>query len=472
MDTDTDLKPKRIYTLFEITESITRMFDKFYASPYWIKAEISALNHYPVSGHCFPLMVEKSEGKVKSQLKATIWKEDLFYITQKFEQVTGEIFREGLEIMFLAYVKFSSQYGLSLQIFDIEPLYTLGEMAREKMKTIELLKSDGSFVRNRELELPRFFKRIAVISVASSKGYNDLIVTLRNNPKGYIVDTTLFPAVLQGKGAVESMTKRLEEIRTQSDLFDGVIIVRGGGDDVGLSCYDNIQLARKVALFPLPVITGIGHSTNETVTEMVASVNKITPTDVAHYILAGYSEADRQLSALFQSVKDYSYDLLSEENRKMVDFQAELAGVTESLIKENRAKVISIGAKLKPLIRQQVVNNGIALSQLMQAMTFNSFKSILTENNHLKNVTNHLINSLHQYLFLHKNKLNDYQQHIYFLDPVNILKRGYSILKVNGKLLNETNKAQQGDKLEVETYQYIIKGNITRISEKEEPKNS
>lgn len=471
MGIETDTKPKRIYTLSEITESITRMFDKFYASPFWIKAEISALNLYPVSGHCFPLMVEKSEGKVKAQLKATIWKEDLFYITQKFEQVTGEVFREGLEIMFLAYIKFSSQYGLSLQIFDIEPLYTLGEMAREKMKTIELLKSEGAFGKNRELELPLFFKRIAVISVASSKGYNDLIVTLQNNPQGYAVNTSLFPAILQGKGAVESMTRRLKEVKGESHLFDGVVIVRGGGDDVGLSCYDNIHLAREVALFPLPVITGIGHSTNETVTEMVASVNKITPTDVAHHILSGYYEAEQKISVLSQSVKEYSHDLLTEEYRKVVNFKVDLSNLAEWLIKGFKTSVVTIGGKFKPQIKQQVIKNDTKLDQFKQSISFMSFKTIISEINNLNTIDSRLLNSRHQYLFLHNNKLNDYEQYIHFMDPVNILKRGYSILKVNGKLLNESNKALPGDELEVETYQHIVKGTINQITDKETQKN-
>jgi exodeoxyribonuclease VII large subunit len=204
------------------------MFEKFYNQPFWIKAEISALNLYPVSGHCFPLMVEKSEGRVKAQLKAIIWKEDLFYITQKFEKVTKEIFREGLNIMFLAYVKFSSSYGLSLQIVDIEPLYTLGEMAQDKINTILQLKKEGIFDKNRLLPLPLLLKNIAVISVETSKGYNDLMVTLKNNPQGYKVLTTLFPAILQGNGAVETMTAQLAAIRQDLTRFDAVVIVRGG----------------------------------------------------------------------------------------------------------------------------------------------------------------------------------------------------------------------------------------------------
>ncbi len=464
----TEFKSKRVYNLSEITESIARMFEKFYESPYWIKAEISALNLYPVSGHCFPLMVEKSEGKVKAQLKATIWKEDLFYITQKFEQVTGEIFREGLEIMFLAYVKFSSQYGLSLQIVDIEPLYTLGEMAREKMKTIELLKSDGSFIRNRELELPLFFKRIAIISVESSKGYNDLMVTLRNNPQGYVVNTTLFPAVLQGRGAVETMTARLNEISRQTHLFDGVVIVRGGGDDVGLSCYDNIQLARAVALFPLPVITGIGHSTNETVTEMVASVNKITPTDVAHFILAGFYEADKQLLDIFNSLRDYSTNILTESSRRVADFRSEIEALSEWLLKEYKSSVLILGEKLRPQVRQRVLNTEITLNRLMQSIAYGSFKKILAMNTELQNSGNRLRSSGNQYLFLHRNKLNEHDQHIQLIDPASVLKRGYSILRVNGKLLSESNMAIKGNELEVETYQYIVKGTISQISEKDE----
>lgn len=413
---------QKVYALSEITGSIERMFEKFYDRPYWIKAEISALNLYAVSGHCFPLMVEKSEGKVKAQLKATIWKEDLHIITRKFEEATKETFREGLNIMFLAYVRFSSTYGLSLQIIDIEPMFTLGEMALEKMNTITLLKKEEIFLNNKKLKLPPLLKKIAVISVETSKGYNDLIVTLSTNNKGYKVITTLFPAVLQGKGAVESIIRQLRLIKSGVGLFDAVVIVRGGGDDVGLSCYDNIDLAREVALFPVPVITGIGHSTNETVVEMVACVNKITPTDVAHFILAGFQEQEMLLESISMELGKLISDAIIYEKSRVDNF--------ESTIKHNIMYLISAQKSL---------------------ITGYTARASLSVNNCIS---------------FYKQKLSEREIRLKLSDPQNILKRGYSIVRINGKIPDSSSQIISGDSIEIETHKMFISGSVNKVAEK------
>lgn len=436
---------RRVYALSEITESITRMFEKFYDSPYWIKAEISALNLYPVSGHCFPLMVEKSEGKVRAQLKATIWKEDLYNITRKFEEVTKETFREGLNIMFLAYVRFSSTYGLSLQIIDIEPLYTLGEMAREKMNTILELKKEGIFDSNRSIKLPVLLKRLAIISVASSKGYNDLIVTLQNNTRGYKVITRLFPAVLQGKGAVESITGQLKVIKQIAGQFDAVLIVRGGGDDVGLSCYDDIQMAREVAIFPLPVITGIGHSTNETVVEMVACCNKITPTDVAHFILSGFFEQDQVLQEL------------EEEMIKGVN----------SLIQQHRAWLESNADIFSQMAGKLIFNNKIALSKYNMSIGHYPQRILETESRAIENHAKMLLFNTQHYLTSHYQKLEEKGRQLRLLDPQNVLKRGYSVIRVAGKVPEHPGDIKPGDQMEVETFRLSISATVKNVDNKE-----
>lgn len=436
---------RRVYALSEITGSITRMFEKFYESPYWINAEISALNLYPVSGHCFPLMVEKSDGKVKAQLKATIWRDDLFNITRKFEQVTGETLREGLNIMFLAYVRFSSTYGLSLQIIDIEPLYTLGEMARDKMNTILALKKDGVFDMNRSLPVPLLLKRLAIISVESSKGYNDLMVTLQNNKQGYRVISRLFPAVLQGKGAVETITARLHEIRQAAYLFDAVVIVRGGGDDVGLSCYDQYTLAREVAVFPLPVITGIGHSTNETVTEMVACLNKITPTDVAHYILSGFHEQDHALQVLQEEVVN-GINFLIQQQREWL---------------ENNADTFS------QLAGRLIFNNTIALSKYNMNIGHYPQRLLKTESLALVNQAKMLLFNTQHYLTSHQQMLEDKNRRLKLLDPQNVMKRGYSIIRIAGKVPVRIDDVLQGDQMEVETFSLKITGTVGGVESKD-----
>lgn len=457
---------RRVYALSEITESITRMFEKYYDTPYWIKAEISALNLYPVSGHCFPLMVEKSEGRVKAQLKAVIWKDDLFYITEKFQEVTRETFREGLNIMFYAYIKFSSTYGLSLQIIDIEPLYTLGEMARDKMKTISELKTEGVFDKNRQLALPVLLKRLAIISVASSKGYNDLMVTLQNNKQGYRVISNLFPAVLQGKGAVESIIGQLRQIKDLAQSFDAVVIVRGGGDDVGLSCYDNVDLAREVAMFPIPVITGIGHSTNETVVEMVACVNKITPTDVAHYVLAGFFEQDSIQRNLQDSLKRSWMALLDNEKMLLADYSERLTGLSMDYISDQQIVLKTMAEKFTSHARHLVFNYSLVLSKYELSINYNPARIIRRESEVLKNHVRLLLLKAQHLLTSHKLNLSDKENRLNLLNPDNVLKRGFAIVRIAGKLPEKASDVKTGERVEIEMYQMKITGKVDGVNER------
>lgn len=451
---------RRVYSLSEITGSIERMFEKFYENPYWIKAEVSALNLYPVSGHCFPLLVEKSEGKIKAQIKSTIWKDDLFYITQKFEQETKEKFREGLNIMFLAYIRFSSVYGLSLQIIDIEPLYTLGEMALDKMNTINELKNQGIYNNNRLLQVPAIIKRLAVVSVESSKGYNDLMVTLRSNKQGYYVITRLYPAILQGKGAVESITGQLTLIRALYRQYDAVAIIRGGGDDVGLSCYDHFTLAREVALFPIPVITGIGHSTNETVTEMVACVNKITPTDVAHYILSGFAEQDASLKEKADNLIMAIRELLERDKEQIGDLTENVVNVMKDFVADRQDEVKELAGEFTSCANALLFNNRLAFSKYEIGVTYHPERVISREKesliNHMKMLlfnTQHSLNSHKQMLLERGNLLKS-------LDPENVLKRGYAIVKVAGKVPGESEEISEGAKLDIKTAWHLISGKV------------
>ncbi|MEG2071151.1 MAG: exodeoxyribonuclease VII large subunit, partial [Bacteroidales bacterium] len=297
-----------IYTLSEITKSIQTTISKTYTKAYYIKAEILKLNLYPHSGHCYPELVEKENNKIKTSLRAIIWKSQFDAINKRFLTITGEKLKENINILCLATVEFSSQYGLALYIQDIEPTYTLGEMVKNKREVIERLKKEGVFTANKEKQLPVLPKRIAIISVETSKGYSDFMITLNQNSWNYKFECELFPSILQGDKAITTINQRLDEIEKKRSQFDCVVIVRGGGADIGMSCYDDYQLANRVATFSLPVISGIGHSTNESVTDMVAYTYKITPTEVAYFLIQKFHEFAIKVEELQSNmVKSASY---------------------------------------------------------------------------------------------------------------------------------------------------------------------
>ncbi|MEA5110693.1 Exodeoxyribonuclease 7 large subunit [bioreactor metagenome] len=442
---------KRVFSLSEITASIERMFSKYYASPYWIRAELSKLNHYPQSGHCYPDLVERQEGKIKAQLRGVIWRDELFEIARKFEEVTREPFREGISIMFLAYVKFTSEYGLSLQIIDIEPLYTLGELAREKMETISRLKKEGIFNSNRLLELPLLPKRLAVISAQTSKGYSDLMITLENNPWGYRFNTRLFHALLQGDGAVDSIRKQLGIIRDNQEQFDAVLIIRGGGDEIGMACYDNYLLARDVACFPLPVITGIGHSTNETVVEMVAGINKITPTDVAHFLIGCFRSFSDRIKAAEQMLLPGVMVVLETNAARFNTLSGSLLNLVKNTLREESDLVEQQALVVREATNVAVFNHRIALSRYESGLTMRpaqilgSHRATLLEQQKMLGLTT-------RYLVSNQLKeIGTVDSRVKLLDPVGVLKRGFTITRLKGRGIAPGNLPDPGDLLETES---------------------
>jgi len=302
-----------VFTLLDIGKSLQRMISKHYHKPYWIKTEIAKLNAYTKSGHCYPDLVEKQNGQVLAQMRAIIWSDTFKTISKQFEDVTRKPLSEGMKVMILAKVTYHPNYGFSLNIVDIDASFTLGEMAKEKLESLKRLKTEGLFNLNRTLTFPKVPKRIAIISVETSKGYQDFLNIISHNKYGFKFELELFPALLQGDKAITSISEALENIKKRTSEFDAVTIIRGGGGDVGLSCYDSFILASKVARFPLPVISGIGHSTNETLVEMVTYTNKITPTDVAYFFIDRFMDCLEELNMLYSDFNRLVKYKLKEE---------------------------------------------------------------------------------------------------------------------------------------------------------------
>ena len=398
-----------IYALSEITKSIESVISKNYKRAYYIKAEILKLNHYPHSGHCYPELVEKENNKIKSQLRGVIWSSQFRNINERFIAITGEPLKENISVLCLATVEFSGQYGLNLQIQDIEPLFTLGEMARNKREVIEKLKKEQKFLLNKQKKLPLLPQKIAVISVETSKGYSDFMVTLQQNQWQYRFQCTLFPSILQGEKALVSMPYQLSQIEKRQQEFDCVVIVRGGGGDVGMSCYDDYGLAAAVATFPLPIITGIGHSTNETVTDMVAFANKITPTEVAYFLIQQFHNFSVQVDECKDKLIKYVKNRLQEET--------------------------------------------FYFSKIHQQLILNLGKYNHQKEKEIQIITQRMQNATVQYLLKQQNALHQAQTKIELLHPENILKRGYSITMKNGKAIRSAEEIAVGDVITTKLFQ-------------------
>jgi len=430
-------------TLSQLTAGIQEVIEGSFSSPFWIKAEIAKLNHYPGSGHCYPSLVEKEKGQIRAEMRGTIWANDFQRINANFIKVTREPLKEGIQILFRTLVKYHPVYGLSLQIIDIDPSYTLGEMAREKIETIMKLRNEGLFERNKQLELPLLPKRIAVISVKTSKGFSDFINILENNNWGYAFTCVLFPALLQGDKAVDSIAGQLKVIGRMAEHFDAVAIIRGGGGDVGLNCYDHYLLAREVTLCPLPVLTGIGHSTNETVVEMVAAYNKITPTDVAYFLIQQFHNFSVRVKECQEKILSSTMKMLEEEKRRWEEGCRRLLLQTDNLIKLEKNKLQLAGSRLQ-------YKPGLLINE----------KQI-----RLRNMADWLTMRVNQ-LFVQKDQqLALLDEKLKLLDPQLVLKRGYSITYFEGKPLMDATGLKPGDEIHTRLYHGKIYSEIKLKSE-------
>ena len=459
------INDKTIFSLLEVTKSIKKTLEQRYSSAFWIKAEMNKLNHYSHSGHCFPEIIEKVDGKIVAQCKATLWRDDYQNINRNFLRILQEPLKDGIKILFLAKISFDPAFGMSLQIIDIDPQFTLGDLENEKRVTIKKLKEEGIYDLNKKLELPLLPQRLAIISVETSKGYGDFLNVIDNNTWNYKFFYLLFPSILQGEKAVTGIIAQLERIKKVIHHFDAVAIIRGGGGDVGLSCYNKYELAKAIALFPIPVITGIGHVTNETVCEMIAHTNAITPTKLAEYLLQKFHNFSVPIQKVKEKIADKSRRLLSEENTKLESELKLFRSITVNILNtnENRIKNASYAIQQQS---QFIIKNNHEKLNVVQAKTRIATKFNL---NQLKVTVIQLQDKLElqpiQYLKNSELALESIEKNIQIMDPINVLKRGFSITYSNGKAVKDISQLEKGAKINTVLFNGTIKSTITKIKE-------
>lgn len=482
---------KQIFSLLEVTASIQKTIADRYKSSFWVKAEMNKLNYYKHSGHCYPELVEKKDGKVIAQIRSHIWKADFERVNNQFQQILKEPLKDGIKILFQAKITFDPAYGLALWIMDIDPAYTLGDLEKEKQHTIRQLHHEGIFNKNKTLHLPLLPQRVAIISVESSKGYVDFLKVIEGNPWHYRFFHMLFPSLLQGDKAVSNILLQLKNIEKVQRHFDVVAIIRGGGGDVGLSCYNNEQLAKAIALFPLPVITGIGHATNETVSEMVSYSNAITPTKLAEYLLQKFHNFSVPLHEGEQKLADKSKRIISEEKAK---FQSELKlfrSVTESIINTHQNEIKGTGRTLFQhahyIFRTERDNIKTAQSNIVKGksnllddakLEVRRFAMTIRKDSNLQlNQFNFVVSQMSEKITVQSRllfksghlALTYIEKNIENMSPSNVLKRGYSITRLNGKSVKNIQELSSGDTIHTTVFEGSMISIIQSTNKSTEP---
>ena len=431
-------------TLREFNNRIKRLLNNPAVCNCWICADLSDVNVR--GGHCYLELLEKDErtGATVAKMRGIIWANRFAYLRQKFLQVTGQDLRSGMKVMLEVSVNYHEQYGISLIITDIDPSYTLGDMERLRREILARLKADGIIDMNKQLDFPAVPQRIAIVSAAGAAGYGDFMNQLHNNAYGLQFYTCLFPAVMQGKETVPSVTAALDRINRHIDLFDCVVIIRGGGSTSDLNSFDDYNLAAHVAQFPLPVVVGIGHERDVTILDYVACRRVKTPTAAAELLIGCGVEALAHIDELREAIVSTAREYITEARRQVQYLSGTIPLIAGNIMERNRARLQHI-MQIVPLTAQSRIAQGnerlqFFLKQMQQA----SAQTIMRE----------------------KMRLTAIYEKVQILSPQNTLRRGYSLTTVNGHAVTDASQLAAGDTITTHLANGTVTSTINKLSQK------
>jgi len=472
--------------LSELNGLVKKAIGEAFTAPIWVIGEISELKTNR-SGHCYLNLIEKEENgdAIVAQARATIWSYTFRMLRPFFETTTGQPLIEGLKVLVSVSVEFHELYGYSLNIRDIDPTYTLGDMARRRREIITRLQSEGVAEMNKELELPLVPQKIAIISSSTAAGYQDFIDQLTNNPAGYHFDLKLFPAVMQGNQAETSIIEALEQIFLYEKFFDAVVIIRGGGSQADLNCFDNYNLAYYITQFPLPVITGIGHEKDDSIVDLVAHTRLKTPTAVAEFLISGVAQFDQRLDELKNSFIGFITVLLADSKNDIEQITRMIAPLTNEKISKANNLLNQTIWKLDRSVKKLIQNRNNQLIRKEETVRYEFKNFAYLQLRILERTTRTLSGTLRQIAIsnqgqlilkiqrsesLFRGALSDSKHYLdlslqmaHLTDPNKILARGYSITTYNGHALKDVNMIDSLAQIETRLYNGQIISEVKTI---------
>ena len=389
------------YSLSELGKCIKMTLKTAFDEPAWVRAEISEM-HENVSGHCYLDLIEKADDTdaLVAKQKATIWAFTYRMLKPYFESETGATLRAGMKVLLLCEVEFHEVYGVSLNVRDIDPAFTVGEMAVRRAEIIRRLTDDGIVDMNKQQPLAPVPQRVAVISSATAAGYGDFCDQLRNNVFGYTFYTKLFPATMQGAQTEQSVVAALDKICDFIDNFDVVVIIRGGGATSDLVAFDNYNLALHCTQFPLPIISGIGHQRDESVVDLVAHTRVKTPTAAAEFLVARINDFEKNIDEIAQNVAFSAREVVHDELLRLQQRIARLGVVQRVCVRHDAA---------------------------------------------LQHLTMRLRNAAKMAISSEEKRMALVEKSIEYADPATLLQRGFTLTTKHGKIVKSVCDVAPGD---------------------------
>ncbi|GBE34530.1 exodeoxyribonuclease 7 large subunit [bacterium BMS3Bbin06] len=428
-------------TLKELT-SIIKATLSVLSDEYWVVAEIAGLS-CDRKGHCYLGLVEKEDDIFAAKMRATIWARKYKHLRATFRKQTGRELQADMKVLMLVRVNYHEVHGLSLDIQDIDPRYTLGEMALKRRQVIEQLTKEGIINNNKGLPLPLVPQRIAVITSKTAAGYGDFMNEIDNNPYGYRFSITLIESLVQGEQAESSLLSALQKIRDNINEYDLAVIIRGGGSTADLHCFDSYPVAKEVALLPIPVLAGIGHTRDETVVDSVVHERLITPTAVAEFII--------------QKVRSFE-DMVDELRDRLVN-------KTRTLIEREEYNLSSGLKSLLSASGNYLATHRHGLLATIQDFDHTVIQALSNRHNRLDRSRVSLMYLTERYVSRQSDSLDRLETIIRLLDPLNILKRGYSVTRFNGEALKNASVLKEGDIIDTRLHAGAVTSTVKKIRE-------
>ncbi len=408
----------------------------------WVIAEITDFS-VRGNGHGYCTLIEKDAyGRSMASLRATIWQNDLRSIRHKFLQTTGQELATGMKVSLCLSANMHPLYGMSANVRDIDPTYTLGDMERIRREILAKLQKEGLYDLNKQTQLPIAPQKIAIISAPGAAGYGDFMRQLESSPFKFY--TLLYEAVMQGEKTVPTVIEALERIEETIDFWDCVVVIRGGGATNDLNSFDNYELAERIARFPLPVIVGIGHERDNTVLDYISHTRCKTPTAVAAFLIDKISEARNKADEMVRFIVERTYQVIATEKEHLSNIDSILPLLAKRHIDNNHRKIDRFNSLLSQISTAATSRATKRINELGLKISNSSTQQIERNRSKLDYLFVYLVQASQQRLNIAKVNLDNTANMLRLLSPEATLKRGYSITRINGKAIRSIKEVVKG----------------------------
>jgi len=448
------------YSLSELQNIIKESIEEKLAGFYWVSAEISELK-INYSGHCYLELIEKDRQEdISSKVRAIIWAQKARLLLPYFESMTGQPLSEDIRVLLRVKIEYHIVYGLSLVIYDIDPAYTIGEMELRRKQIIKQLETEGVIDLNKELPFPMLPVSIAVISSEQAAGYTDFTDELRHNAYGYIYNTRIFSAIMQGKETEASVINAINKIFEEIKSFDLVVIVRGGGSQSDLSWFDNYNIAYTITQLPIPVLTGIGHEKDLSITDMVAYRSFKTPTAVADFIINQSLQTEEYILELREAIINNSREMVKVSRTIINRLSISMTPKVRSTLKNKQSLINRSGLRLSGITRSYISQSKARLGAIQINISNRTLKHIQDKNRHIVDLGKRIKPAVKRYKYQKQTILDNFSRSIDYLSPSRVLKRGYSITLFNNKAVKSSNELKPGSEISTVLHLGRIKSRV------------